>query len=169
MIVVVVCLLAGCSRKAAVDSAEDAATTSTVPVSETTATTSTLPADSSVPADDPNASTSTTDTEDNTDAFGHTDADNAAFRAAYSQAFEAECQRIWGMAGADGLMADPDFPEDTYAVSDCTDELDPSNGEFTDSVGEAQSTGVDDAQIAASDLADPLCATGGTPCFSYGD
>jgi hypothetical protein len=66
-------------------------------------------------------------------------------------------------------MSDPDFPEDPYVVDDCLADIDDSWGEFASSVEEAQATGLDDAQIAASDLADPLCDSSGTRCFSYGD
>jgi hypothetical protein len=172
LLVVALCLLAACSRQGAIGDESDAAATSTV-TSESTTTSppATQPTDSSVAGEDPNASSTTEPSpDDDVGAFGHTDADLASFRAAYSVAFEAECRRIWSTyAGADGLMADPDFPDDTYTVDDCLFELDADYGEFADSVEEAQTTGLDDAQIAASDMADPLCATAGSPCWSYGD
>jgi predicted small lipoprotein YifL len=168
-LLVAVLALAACSRKGPLGDDNEAVGTSTEPMQTSTSTT-TVATDSSVPAEDPGASTSTTSPEEEPGAFGHTDAELASFRAAYSAAFEGECHRIWSSyAGADGLMADPDFAEDTYAVDDCLIELDADYGELADSVEEAQTTGVDDAQIAASDLADPLCATGGAPCWSYGD
>jgi hypothetical protein len=170
-LLVAVLALAACSRKAAIGDESDAAAASTVSSTTSSSTTSTVPTDSSLPVEDPGApSTTTTTSPDGFGAFGYTDAELASFRAAYAQAFEAECRRIWSSySGGTGLLADPDFPEDTYTVDDCLTELDDSNGEFADSVDEARSTGVDDAQIAASDLADPLCATGGAPCWSYGD
>jgi hypothetical protein len=169
-LVLTVGTLAGCSRKSAPDSAAgDTATettaiagTSVVPPSSDT-TASTAP-----PEGDPNASSTTLEADDNTDAFGHTPEQVQAFRAAYSAAFEAECRRIWASVGG-GLLSDPDFAEDQYSVDDCLGELDPDWGELADSVEEAQTTGADDAQIAASDLADPLCAADGVTCWSYGD
>jgi len=170
-LLVAVLLLAACSRKAALGDDNESVGTSTEPTPTSTSTTTSVGgSDSSLPAEDPGASTSTTSPEDETGPFGHTDAELASFRAAYSAAFEAECRRIWSTtAGGDGLLADPDFAEDTYTVDDCLGELDPDWGEFADSVAEAQTSGLDEAQIAASDLADPLCATGGAPCWSYGD
>jgi hypothetical protein len=163
----------GCSRTSTSDdNAASADTTAAAPDTTAAPPDTTAATDTTATTDDPSSTSSDDDgdTTDSTDAFGHTDADNAAFRDAYAAAFDAECRRIWSTyAGADGLMADPDFPDDTYSVQDCLDELDTDYGEFTDSVDEARSTGLDDAQIAASDLADPLCATAGTPCWSYGD
>ena len=89
-------------------------------------------------------------------------------RAAFTQAFEAECNRIWASVGG-GLLSDPDFPEDQYPVEDCLIELDPDWAELVDSVEEAQASGLEEAQLAASNLADPLCAADGTTCWSYGD
>jgi hypothetical protein len=163
----IACLVvtAGCSRHDALE--EDAASSATSsepqgttvpPSSDPSTTESTL---------DPAAS-STTTTGAETDVFGHTEAETASFVAAYSQAFRAECERIFASVGG-GPLADPDFPEDQYVVGDCLFELDETWGELVDSVEEARMSGIDDAQIAASDLADPLCNLGGTICWSYGD
>ena len=89
------------------------------------------------------------------------------FRRIYSDAFRAECGRIWSHANPDGSLADPDLG-DPYYLSDCVGELDPDWAEFADSNVEAFQLGVDDAQIAASDLADPLCNNAGQ-CWTYGD
>lgn len=155
------------------DDASDTDTTATETTAAVAPTETTTPPTDSVAPDEtttvpsdpaPDAS------EDDTDAFGHSPEEDASFRAAYTAAFQAECQRIWSSyAGGDALLADPDFAEDTYSLQDCLDELDPDYGSFADSVDEATTSGTDDAQIAASDLADPLCATGGSPCWSYGD
>ena len=161
--------LSACSRKSAPESAADDTASDTTAASGTSlappsSDTSTIPPGSP----DPNASTTTTIEGDDADAFGHTPEEVQAFRAAYSEAFNGECQRIWASVGG-GLLSDPDFPEDGYAVDDCLTELDPDLAELVDSVDEARTTGTDDAQIAASDLADPLCAADGVTCWSYGD
>jgi hypothetical protein len=125
--------------------------------------------DTTTTATDPSAPVESTPTEPDTNAFGQTEEQAAQFRSVYAQAYRAECQRIWASVGG-GALADPDFPEDQYTVNDCLAELDESWGEFANDVDEARSLGVDDAQIAASDLADPLCsAANPTRCWSYGD
>lgn len=162
-------VLGACSRER-LDDSESAGTTrapgtSVEPgttIEPSTDTTATLPTEST-------PSTTDASGEDDVGPFGHTEAELAAFRAAYAEAFRAECQRIWTSMGG-GALADPDFPEDQYTVNDCLAELDDSWGEFADSLEEAQVTGIDDAQIAASDLADPLCRVDDpTVCWSYGD
>jgi hypothetical protein len=166
-LVVTVGTLAACSRKSQPESTADDTTQTTAaigtaipPTTPDTSTSSTAPLD-------PSAS-STTLGGDGSNAFGHTEEETAAFVAAYSEAFETECARIWASVGG-GVLSDPDFPEDGYVVDDCLSELDPDWGELVDSIDEARTTGADDAQIAASDLADPLCAADGTTCWSYGD
>jgi len=161
-LVVVVLLLAACTRKDAPGASSDDTSGTTELTGTSIAPTSEPP--STAPGDPG----STTTTEEETDAFGHTAAEVAAFVAAYSQAFRAECQRIFDSLGG-GPLSDPDFPEDQYLVDDCIFELDETWGELVDSVEEATTTGIDDAQIAASDLADPLCDASGTTCWSYGD
>lgn len=156
-------LFAGCSRES-LDDTNDAAST-TIPTATSIAPPTSDPAaDTTAPAGD---SSSTTDPDDG-GAFGHSEAELASFRAAYSQAFTEECERIWTSIGG-GPLSDPDFPEDQYVVGDCVFELDETWGDLVDSIDEARSSGVDDAQIAASDLADPLCNAGATVCWSYGD
>lgn len=154
------------------DDASDPSTTATETTAVAPIETTTPPTDSVAPDETTTVPPDSTPdaSDDDTDAFGHTPEQDASYRAAYTAAFEAECRRIWSSyAGGDGLLADPDFAEDTYSVQDCLGELDPDYGSFADSVDEATTSGTDDAQIAASDLADPLCATGGSPCWSYGD
>jgi hypothetical protein len=158
-----------CSREDAVDDASSSSTVvdgTTIPASDTTVPSS----DTTAPPTDSTDTTASSSTTEETDIFGNTPSQNAAYRAAYRAAFEGECRRIWATyAGADGIMSDPDFPEDPYVVDDCLADIDDSWGEFASSVEEAQASGTDDAQIAASDLADPLCDSSGTRCFSYGD
>jgi hypothetical protein len=163
--VVLVLVLAGCSRNPAIEDEQDAGTT--IPPATSVAPGTSEPAtDTTI---DPSGTESTTTTaEPETDAFGHTPEQVAAFNAAYAEAFRAECQRIWASLGG-GPLADPDFPEDQYTVDDCIFELDETWGELNDSVEEAATAGFDDAQIAASDLADPLCNLSATVCWSYGD
>jgi hypothetical protein len=154
-----------CSR-GSVDDGEAAATTVAPTTTEATTTTGEPTPTATTPSTD--TSPTTPPPDDGTDAFGNTPEQSAQFRAAYRAAFETECARIWATyAGGDGILADPDFPEDPYVVDDCVIDLDDSWGEFAASVEEAQATGTDDAQIAASDLADPLCDSSGTRCFSY--
>lgn len=163
--VVLVLVLAGCSRNSAIEDEQDAGTT-IAPTTSVAPGTSEPTTDTTV---DPGSTESTTPPEEpETDAFGHTPEQVAAFNAAYAQAFRAECQRIWASLGG-GPAADPDFPEDQYTVDDCLFELDETWGELNDSVEEATQSGIDDAQIAASDLADPLCNLSATVCWSYGD
>jgi hypothetical protein len=162
-------VLAGCSRKSAPDSAAEVTATETTAVNGTSLappTSDTGSFSTTSTTLDPNPSS--TIIEDGTDAFGHTPEEVQALRTAYSAAFDGECRRIWASVGG-GLLSDPDFPEDQYAVDDCLSELDADWGELVDSVDEARTTGADDAQLAASDLADPLCAANGTTCWSYGD
>jgi len=161
-----VLLLGACTRKAA--PGEDAATGTTQPTGTSIGPgTSVPPPTEPTPLPDPAESSTTIEPDDG--AFGHSAATLAAFRAAYAQAFRAECQRIWASMGG-GPLADPDFPEDQYTVNDCLAELDEDWGEFADSVEEAQSMGFDEAQIVASDLADPLCSVANESfCWSYGD
>jgi hypothetical protein len=162
--VVLVIFATSCSRNEAIGD-EDAGSTTLGP------TTSVAPG-TSQPATDttqnPGSSEPTPSSEPETDAFGHTPEEVAALNAAYAEAFRAECQRIWSSLGG-GPLADPDFPEDQYSVDDCLFELDETWGELNDSVTEAATMGLDDAQIAASDLADPLCNLAATVCWSYGD
>jgi hypothetical protein len=161
--VVVVGALAGCSRKA-LESSTDTTTGTTV-VGETT----TVPPPPSSDTTAPPVTDSTPVQPDELPdgAFGHPQAVIDEFRRIYSEAFTAECTRIWGHANADGSLADPDLG-DPYYVSDCLEDLDPDWGELADSNDEAFQLGVDDAQIAASDRADPLCNAAGV-CWSYGD
>jgi hypothetical protein len=161
-------LLGACSRKAAPNE-ESVAGTTLPPGTSIAPGTSVPPSTDTTPPIDPGAPIPTTTEPDDGSAFGHSAETLATFRAAYAQAFRAECQRIWASMGG-GALADPDFPEDQYTVNDCLAELDDSWGEFADSVEEAQSLGFDDAQIAASDLADPLCSVADESfCWSYGD
>lgn len=159
-----------CSKESSVDDAASSTTEAVDTTSVPAAVDTTVATDTSTPAETTPTSDAPLATEETTDIFGNTPTENATYRAAYRAAFEAECGRIWATyAGADGVLADPDFPEDPYVVDDCTADLDDSWGEFAGSVDEARASGTDDAQIAASDLADPLCDSSGTRCFSYGD
>jgi hypothetical protein len=163
VVVVALAALAGCTLKSGPESSAStspettaAIDTTTVPTTEVppSSDTSAPPSSEPLPPDDPDG------------AFGHTQAELDEFRRIYSEAFRAECNRIWANANGDGSLADPDLG-DPYFVGDCIDGLDPDWAEFADSNEEAFQLGVDDAQIAASDLADPLCNDAGR-CWSYG-
>jgi hypothetical protein len=168
VIAVTLGVLGACSTKSSPEASDDTGPDTTA-VSDTTAVdpgTSVPSSDTSTPdSTDPSSSTPS---DDDGGAFGFTAQQLAEFRTVYADAFRAECTRIWGHANADGSLYDPDLAEDLYFVSDCLDSLDADFGEFADSVADAQSLGFDDAQIAASDLADPLCNDAGV-CWSYGD
>lgn len=170
VLVLTVVLLAGaCSRKSAPEADQAAETTIASPASGSTEVPPASTETTTGPDQTAEGSTTTTSSEPVEEAFGYTAEQLAAFRAAYATAFRAECQRIWASMGG-GALADPDFPEDQYTVNDCLAELDDTWGELNDSVEQAATAGTDDAQIAASDLADPLCSVGNpSRCWSYGD
>jgi hypothetical protein len=160
--------LGACSREEAPDD-QSAGTTAEAPGTSIGSDTTVAPATDTTAAIDPGVPPESTTTEPDTNAFGQTEEQAAQLRAIYAEAYRAECQRIWASVGG-GALADPDFPEDQYTVNDCLAELDDTWGEFANDVNEARTLGVDDAQIAASDLADPLCsAANPTRCWSYGD
>jgi hypothetical protein len=163
LVVVALVGLVGCSRKSAIESSADTSPETTAATDTTVTTTSAPPSsDTTVPP-----VTDSTPVEEPDGAFGHTQAEIDGYRLIYTNAFRNECTRIWGHANGDGSLADPDLG-DPYFVSDCTDSLDPDWAEFADSNDEAFQLGIDDAQIAASDLADPLCNNAGQ-CWTYGD
>jgi hypothetical protein len=72
-----------------------------------------------------------------------------ALSAAYERGFRAECASIWSHAGPDGILHDPDDGSPTaYRVTDCTDQMDPSDGTVYSDLGDAQQGGSDDADLA---------------------
>jgi hypothetical protein len=160
--VVTVVALSSCTRKPAVESSSD-----TVPESSTVLDTTSLPPSTAPPSTDTTTPPVTEPDAAPDGEFGHSQAEIDAFRRIYADAFRAECTRIWAHANGDGSLADPDLG-DPYYLSDCLDGLDADWAELADSNDEAHQLGLDDAQSAASDLADPLCNDAGQ-CWSYGD
>jgi hypothetical protein len=72
---------------------------------------------------------------------------------AYTDAFNAECDRIWSRAGADGKLWDPDDPTaGPFKVRDCYDLLDASLAFAWDNASDAKDAGTSDAGDAAASL-----------------
>jgi hypothetical protein len=74
-------------------------------------------------------------------------------KSAYVAAFQAECNKIWSIADADGLLWDPDALENGGSrVSDCLSELVPNYAGVYDNVSDARQGGIEDADGSADDL-----------------
>lgn len=72
---------------------------------------------------------------------------------AYTDAFNAECDRIWSRAGADGKLWDPDDPTaGPFKVRDCYDLLDASLAFAWDNASDAKDAGTSDGGDAAASL-----------------
>ncbi len=74
---------------------------------------------------------------------------DAQLDAAYLDAFLAECTKIWSNA-TNGLLYDPDDPEDTYTITSCTESADAVFRTNGDTIAEAKASGKDDAIWFAS-------------------
>jgi hypothetical protein len=76
-----------------------------------------------------------------------TDAELAALRQAYVDAYRAACFEIWSISPT-GALDDP-YDEELYYVDDCLDEMDEDWAELADDVAEAREMGREDALEAA--------------------
>jgi hypothetical protein len=65
---------------------------------------------------------------------------------AYIEGFLGECESIWSIAGADGVLYDADDPElRPFVVDDCTSLLDPDEAHWYETTDEARAAGREDA------------------------
>ena len=72
---------------------------------------------------------------------------------AYIAAFRQECQSIWSHADADGLLWDPDQPDDPpHKISECYDAIDPTDETLYDDIPDAQQYARDNVDSAVEDM-----------------
>jgi hypothetical protein len=87
-------------------------------------------------------------------------------QTAYTEAYRAECNRIWAKAGSDGLLWDADaLDAGGYTINECLGSLDPGDAWFYDTVEDARIGGAQTATEAAQGLTigNLMQPTNGTP------
>lgn len=124
------------------------AATSSIPSALTTAPGQTFP---TAPPDTSPVTTLPAPPRTTPPAPSTTGPDTRSPRQAYAQEYERYCRQAFSIS-PNGVLADPDFIDDTYTVDDCLYWLDPDWGDFFDTAAEGAQGGIDDAISTMEDM-----------------